>query len=629
MKPEAGHEDVGPLLRLKVFGAMEAWSWSGENVLPRGRKAQAILAYLALCGEATVPRQRLIKLLWSKRWDEQARASLRQSLMELRRYIGAINPDLLSIEKDRISLQGVKVWVDGIGARSHTSGPTSPPPASQQADNFLESLRGLDSAFDRWIDTRAKAMLCRTDAATRHDALELSAVDDAHTADKEPIEGEMAGASVEDDFATAAEVGQPDDRRLTIAVTPFIQIDGSPNTAHLSMAFTREVVTALARFRWFIVRVGSIGEAEQSDYRLDGSVLSWANHYRVAVRLVDCRAAVQPIWVHERDLDRTALQEFLGNLAERVVEHVDPEILSIETRRARHKAPVDCAAYECLLRAIHLVYSFERQNWELGRTLLEQAIAKDPQFGRAYAVSAVARSTALSQGWLAPTDVEIETLDAYATRAIACDPGDSMALAISAHTRLRVKGDFGYAMPIYERALQLNPSCGFAWGYSAIAHGYLGHTDEAMRRLGRARELMVWDSYGQFLDSFDMPISYCSGDWSRTIALGEQFAARGVRVNNMYKLWVGALCQVCRYAEARQHNRDVMRREPGFSWRRFIARYPFGREQDRLALAVAIARAGLMDDGTAEPAADASNVVTLPDNGQRRPGRGPASVQEA
>ncbi len=54
MKPETGFEDVGPLLRLRVFGAMEAWSWSGENVLPRGRKAQAILAYMAMCGERPV-----------------------------------------------------------------------------------------------------------------------------------------------------------------------------------------------------------------------------------------------------------------------------------------------------------------------------------------------------------------------------------------------------------------------------------------------------------------------------------------------------------------------------------------------------------------------------------------------
>jgi TolB-like protein len=616
-----GFESVGPILRLRIFGAIEAWSWAGEHVLPRGRKAQAILAYLALSEDVTVPRQRLIKLLWSKRWDEQARASLRQSLMELRRCIGHIDPGLLVIEKDRVSLQGTKVWIDGIGVLSEVKGQAPMRQASQQADRLLESLRGLDAAFDHWIETRSKALINQSEAAARIGAVPaVPGLGDLSVPRKAPSATGGSDLVIDDDLAATARPEHCENRRLTVAVTPFIDLDGDPNTTHLSSAFTREVVAALARFRWFIVRLGSLDEAQQCDYRLDGSVSTGLSDYRVAVRLLDCRASEHPVWAHERNVERTVLQDFLGNVAERVVEHVDPEILSIETRRARTKASVDCVAYECLLRAIHLVYSFERENWEVGRTLLEQAIVKDPQFGRAYAVSAVARSTALSQGWIAPTETEIATLDAYATRAIECDPYDSMALAISAHTRLRVKQDFDYAMPMYERALKLNPSCGFAWGYSAIAHGYLGQTEEAMSRLARARDLMVYDSFGQFLDSFDMPISYFSRDWSRTIALGEQFAARGVRVNNMYKLLVGALCQVGRFEEARRYNRGVMQREPGFSWRRFIAGYPFGLEQDRLSLAVAIARGGLIDDVDAGSADETSNVVTLRGNGRHRAG---------
>ncbi|MFD1985555.1 hypothetical protein ACFSOZ_24165 [Mesorhizobium newzealandense] len=144
-------EDVRPLLRLRVFGAMEAWSWTGESILPRGRKAQAILAYLAMCGEAVVPRRRLARLLWSTRWDEQARASLRQSLMELRRGIIAIAPELLCIEKDRVSLQIAKVWIDGIGISATARRSVS----QRDPATFLETLRGLDVAFDQWIDTRA------------------------------------------------------------------------------------------------------------------------------------------------------------------------------------------------------------------------------------------------------------------------------------------------------------------------------------------------------------------------------------------------------------------------------------------------------------------------------------------
>ncbi|MCK1732022.1 hypothetical protein [Bradyrhizobium sp. 142] len=143
-------KEVRPLLRLRVFGAMEAWSWTGESILPRGRKAQAILAYLAMCGESTVPRSRLTKLLWSTRWDQQARASLRQSFMELRRGMIAIAPELICIEKDRVSLKIAKVWIDGIGISARAQRSVS----QRDPDTFLESLRGLDAAFDQWIDTK-------------------------------------------------------------------------------------------------------------------------------------------------------------------------------------------------------------------------------------------------------------------------------------------------------------------------------------------------------------------------------------------------------------------------------------------------------------------------------------------
>ncbi|MGD9617644.1 MAG: hypothetical protein AB7H90_20075 [Alphaproteobacteria bacterium] len=597
---------------------MEAWSWAGENVLPRGRKTQAILAYLAMSVEATVPRVRLMRLLWSKRWDEQARASLRQSLMELKRCIGSIDPELLKIEKDRVLLQSSKVWIDRIGFWSEMQCQTPVQSRMHNADTFLESLRGVDPAFDEWIQTRSAALFDEGDTkgSTRHVSAGAWPCRLAPAPRMARVPDRSASVN---NGSPAAPQCQPSDKHLpTISVTPFIDLDGDPSTLYLSTSFTREVIAALARFRWFTVRLGQLDKAEDSQYRLDGSVSSEAAGYRVTVRLLDCRDSGRPVWVHQEHLDRTALQHFLGSVAERVVEHVDPEILSIETRRARSKTSTDCAAYECLLQAVHLVYSFERKNWESARTWLEQAIAKDPQLGRAYAVSAAARSVALSQGWIASSEAEIGTLDAYATRAIQCDPYDSMALAISAHVRLRVKRDFDYAIPTYERALRLNPSCGFAWGYSAIAYGYLGQTDEAMRRLRRARYLMVYDSFGQFLYSFEMPIAYCSRDWSRTIALGMQFAADGVRVNNMYKLLVAALCQTGRFDEARQYNRTVMRLEPGFSWRCFIAGYPFGREEDRLMLGIAISRAGLIDDADAGASAVSSNVVMLPSDERER-----------
>jgi hypothetical protein len=45
------------LIWLGLFGPIEARGKAGEDVLPRGRKAQAILSYLALTAEEAIPRK--------------------------------------------------------------------------------------------------------------------------------------------------------------------------------------------------------------------------------------------------------------------------------------------------------------------------------------------------------------------------------------------------------------------------------------------------------------------------------------------------------------------------------------------------------------------------------------------
>ena len=50
-------------MRLRLIGQMEAWTMSGESVLPLGRKTRALLAILALSGSRPVIRARLAELL--------------------------------------------------------------------------------------------------------------------------------------------------------------------------------------------------------------------------------------------------------------------------------------------------------------------------------------------------------------------------------------------------------------------------------------------------------------------------------------------------------------------------------------------------------------------------------------
>ncbi len=68
---------------------MEAWTLTSENVLPAGRKTRALLAVIALSSPRAALRGRLAELLWSRRPEEQARASLRQEIHRLLETLGA------------------------------------------------------------------------------------------------------------------------------------------------------------------------------------------------------------------------------------------------------------------------------------------------------------------------------------------------------------------------------------------------------------------------------------------------------------------------------------------------------------------------------------------------------------
>ena len=82
--------DQGPIvparseaLSLRLLGPVRLVADGGADRTPKSRKARGLLAVVAL-SSIPVPRARLIDLLWGDRAEEQARASLRQALYELR-----------------------------------------------------------------------------------------------------------------------------------------------------------------------------------------------------------------------------------------------------------------------------------------------------------------------------------------------------------------------------------------------------------------------------------------------------------------------------------------------------------------------------------------------------------------
>jgi DNA-binding SARP family transcriptional activator len=155
---ERGHEtsSVPNPVRLHLIGQMRAWSNTNESLLPRGHKARALLAILALSEGNAVSRSRAAELLWSRRDKVEARASLRR---ELDKVLSALEPaktDIVLVTRDSLGLIPGAVWTDVAAVASTTC--IQPDVLSLLDRDLLECLDGIDPSFDIWLRDKRQAL---------------------------------------------------------------------------------------------------------------------------------------------------------------------------------------------------------------------------------------------------------------------------------------------------------------------------------------------------------------------------------------------------------------------------------------------------------------------------------------
>lgn len=156
LSPARSAQPVSPTLRLRLIGQMGAWGPGSLSVLPSGRKTRALLAVIAMSGVRPALRGRLAELLWSRRPEEQARASLRQEIHRLLEALGPVGADVLQITRDHLTLLPGVAWVD-VG---EVMGATVKQPQALELleGDLLEDLDGADPAFDTWLATERERL---------------------------------------------------------------------------------------------------------------------------------------------------------------------------------------------------------------------------------------------------------------------------------------------------------------------------------------------------------------------------------------------------------------------------------------------------------------------------------------
>lgn len=128
-------------------------SLAGSTLSVPNRRARALLAYLAVEPDGAVPRERLAGLLWPDVAERHARASLRQTLFDLRAALGPACEALLVMDRDTIALRRGAFDVDLALARTAIENGTVPDPLlrPRYADRLLAGFDDISPLYGAWL----------------------------------------------------------------------------------------------------------------------------------------------------------------------------------------------------------------------------------------------------------------------------------------------------------------------------------------------------------------------------------------------------------------------------------------------------------------------------------------------
>lgn len=296
--------------RLDLLGGFHLVAAGTELRLPT-RKAEALLACLALAPDRARSRETLIGLLWGDRGEAQARHSLSQTLSSIRRAFGdAGATPIVVADAGSISLGSARVDVDVDRFERRATEGTPEALAEAAAlyrGDLLEGLRLREQAFEEWLAgernrLREQALgvfsvlLEQLGAAGRTDqaveaALRLLALDPLqesvhrhlmrlYAAQGRPASAlrqyELCVRTLRDELGVEPEAettrlygeikrqretcgGTAPDHKLapadtpSIAVLPFDNFSGDAAQEYFVDGITEDIITALARCRWLRV----------------------------------------------------------------------------------------------------------------------------------------------------------------------------------------------------------------------------------------------------------------------------------------------------------------------------------------------------------------------------------------
>ena len=270
--------------------------------------------------------------------------------------------------------------------------------------------------------------------------------------------------------------------RSRVAVLPFVNISPDPNDEFFADGLTEELIAGLAPIPGLKViartsvmnykrkekNVAQIGKELGAGTIVEGSVRKALNRIRVTVQVIDANTE-EHLWSSSYDhtlddifqVQRDIATKVAGSLPTQLVPSgsAPPTVPALQGTR-------DMDAYLLFLQGQALVYKSDEAALRQALKFFEQAIEKDPSFGRAYLGASEAYRRLGQAGYIAWSEA-IEERRTLLTKVLSITPDSAEAHALRANVAYITDEGLAVVESEARRALELNPNLG-------LAHDLLG-----------------------------------------------------------------------------------------------------------------------------------------------------------
>jgi adenylate cyclase len=294
-------------------------------------------------------------------------------------------------------------------------------------------------------------------------------------------------------FAVAGSADVAKTKEPLLAVLPFDNDD--PETLYFSDGISDEILDAVARvpglkvigrnssFSFRGVHKADAALALHCTHILDGNVRRAGTRMRVRAQLTEADSGTL-LWNDKYDCE--VADAF--NVQDTIAGQVAVALQQALPRPKRAKAKIDHVAYDLYLRARPLVKELAEDDARRAEPMLQQAIARAPDFAQAWAALAMTRSLLLPRNSDAIGDPAHDAAQAAANRALALDPDCADALVALAVLKPAFS-EHGDKLVLCERAVELAPNDPLIAAACDGALISVGRVHEAMQHLETAARL--------------------------------------------------------------------------------------------------------------------------------------------